>query len=179
MRHIGLRFRITENCAASVNNMFNTAHAAIGVAATSVFGINEPAMAFTVGWLLHYVADAVPHGDERLGSWAMRHKHPTRIMALIFAADFLVASLSIAVIGLVNGFSWPMLFAAAGSMVPDFLLGMEMVFGLRTLSWLTRFHILFHKFTGFIYSLKYGLLLQLIVAATAWHYALRALTSIA
>lgn len=148
--------------------MFISVHAAIGVAATSALGVTEPAMAFTVGWLLHYVVDAVPHGDEQLGAWAMRRKKPTRTMALIFSADFLVASLSVAVISLVNGFSWVVLFAAAGSMVPDVLFGFEMVLGRRTFSWLTRFHNAAHKSTSFIYSLKYGLPMQIGLAVLFW-----------
>ncbi|MFH1047175.1 MAG: hypothetical protein V1738_02630 [Patescibacteria group bacterium] len=148
--------------------MFISVHSAIGVAVTSALGIHEPAMAFTVGWLLHYVADVVPHGDERLGSWALRQCQPIRTMALIFAADFLLAATSVTVIGLLTELTWPMVFAVAGSMVPDFLLGLEIFLGRRTLSWLTRFHVLMHKSIGFVYSAKYGLPLQAGLAILIW-----------
>jgi hypothetical protein len=149
--------------------MFISVHTAIGVTATSALGVSDPALAFTVGWLLHYVADAIPHGDERLGSWAMRHRHPVRTMALIFSADFLIAAVSVTAVSLHVGFSWPLIFAAVGSAVPDCLLGLEMALGRRNLSWLTRFHVLVHKANGFVYPLKYGLPLQAGLVALIWY----------
>jgi len=153
--------------------MFVTAHSAIGIAAVTAIGTQNPAAAFAVGWLLHYVADAIPHGDERLGAWCMSGRRPTWRMGGVFTLDLLVFSMVLAVAHLTHGLTWVVVAAAVGSMMPDLLLGFEMVLQRRTLSWLTRIHNAAHKSTGLIFSLKYGLPAQVMLAVLMWSITLR------
>ena len=151
--------------------MFITVHSAIGVAAVTALGVHNPVAAFALGWALHYVGDAIPHGDERLGAWAIRSKRPVMIMAAIFAVDFLMFTSPLVVVDRYHGLTWAMLAAAVGATVPDLLMGFEMVLGRRILSPLTRFHVICHKSTGFIYSLRYGLPAQAVLALVMWMLA--------
>ena len=99
--------------------MFITVHSAIGIAAVTALGTQNPIAAFSLGWLLHYVGDAIPHGDEQLGAWCMSRRRPTLTMGAVFVVDILVLMTVLAVVHLVYGLTPVMLAVVAGSAMPD------------------------------------------------------------
>lgn len=148
--------------------MFLTVHSAIGVTAVTAAGITNPAAAFAIGWALHYVGDAVPHGDERIGDWVLNGKRPVRRAIPFFAGDFAVMSAIFAAYSVSAGWQWHLVAAVAGSILPDVLFGMEMVFRRNLFGPLSGLHEKAHKLTGILLPLKLGMPFQLTLAAMLW-----------
>ncbi len=125
--------------------MFLVGHAAVGVAAVSALGITNPVAAFGVGWISHYLADFLPHGDEPVGEWTKKGNEILRF-AGILAVD---GSLFLAVFGYYSwtrGISIPLIAAAAGSFVPDVMWGLEMVAHRKLWGFMSKFHARNHNF---------------------------------
>lgn len=152
--------------------MYLTAHAAVGIAMASTAAMTHPVGAFCVGWLSHYVADAVPHGDEPVGSWAKRG-HRVRRIAAVFAVDAAVLGI-VAVLYLFRaGFSWWAFAALVGSAVPDVMWGIEMVAGRTLFGFHGRLHTANHNLPDIRLPLWAGLVLQGIVAGGLWWWVMR------
>ncbi|OIO52663.1 hypothetical protein COY93_00795 [Candidatus Uhrbacteria bacterium CG_4_10_14_0_8_um_filter_58_22] len=148
--------------------MFITAHAAVSVTVASALGIDQPAAAFALGWVLHYFGDALPHGDESLGEWAKRGRIPAFRMGLMFAVDL---------VGLAAALLWcrsqgvltPAVWAAVvGSAVPDLLVGLELVLRKPVTGPLAWLHEAAHHSINFVYSPWIGVPLQILLAVTLW-----------
>lgn len=125
--------------------MFLIGHAAVGVAIVAATNITNPVAAFGVGWLSHYLADFLPHGDEPMGEWAKKGNTIARF-ALMLLVD---GSLFLAVFGWLTwrqGFSLPLTAAAAGSFIPDVMWGLEMVAKRKLWGPFTKFHSRNHNF---------------------------------
>jgi hypothetical protein len=148
--------------------MFLTVHSSIGVAATTVAGITNPAAAFALGWFLHYVGDAIPHGDEKIGEWVMVGPKPVWRAVPFFAGDFAVMSSIFAVYSFHAGFSWSLVAVIAGSILPDVLFGVEMVFKRSLFGPVAHFHKWAHHLLGIRLPFKAGLPIQLAVLALMW-----------
>ncbi|MBU1916063.1 hypothetical protein KKC47_02965 [Patescibacteria group bacterium] len=140
--------------------MFITVHSAIGIAAVSALSLQNPVAALVVGWLLHYVCDVVPHGDEQLGVWCWSGARPVRRLGLIFILDFCLILLGLWGLHFLTNLTGVILMAVLGSIIPDVLLGTEIVLGRRTFSCFSRFHNAVHRFTGITHPLFYGFLFQ-------------------
>ena len=65
--------------------MFLTVHATAAVLITQK--ISNPLLAFIIGFISHYILDAIPHGDDKIFErW--QGKAQLRVMALVAAVDF-------------------------------------------------------------------------------------------
>ena len=146
--------------------MFLFAHAAIGAAAAPLTG--GPLPAFLVGWASHYLADAVPHGDESLGRWASSKNEIGRF-AFLAGIDILILAAVLASVSAARGFDWTVLAGAVGATVPDFIWGLEKIFRRPGLfgplqGWHERAHGLISRKL----PTAAGLTLQFSVAALFW-----------
>lgn len=146
--------------------MFLTPHAAVGAAiATSLTG--NPIISFGIGWLSHYLADSVPHGDERLGVWASKGDEVKRLLG-ITAIDAVIWIAVLSYVFLSAGFSSVILAAAVGSAVPDVMWGLEKVMKRELFGPLRRFHGWNHNFFRVNLPLWTGFIGQGIVTAVMW-----------
>ncbi|MEA3249890.1 MAG: hypothetical protein U9Q03_06100 [Patescibacteria group bacterium] len=148
--------------------MFLTVHSAIGVTAVTAIGITNPAAAFALGWALHYVGDAIPHGDERIGDWVLESDRSVRRAIPFFAGDFAVMSAAFLMYSMSVGFHWHFAAVVAGSILPDVMFGMEMVFKRNVFGFLTPLHKKAHRLTGVRLPLWLGLSGQAIIALLLW-----------
>lgn len=146
--------------------MFLTPHAAVGAAiATSLTG--NPIIAFGIGWLSHYLADSVPHGDEGLGVWASKGNEVKRLLG-ITAIDAVIWIAVLSYVFLSIGFSSIILAAALGSAVPDVMWGLEKVVKRDLFGPLRRFHGWNHNFFRVNLPLWTGVIGQGVVTAVMW-----------
>lgn len=151
--------------------MYLTAHAAAGAAAAGILTAN-PAAAFGLGWLSHYLVDFIPHGDEAAGEWTKKGDEVRRYLLLsgvdgtIVAALFLVQAAG-------HGFSWVTAAAIVGSTVPDVLWGLEKVFKRRLFGPLQGFHSAVHNRLRIMLPTWLGLLVQAAVAGWFWYGLIR------
>lgn len=145
--------------------MYLIGHAAVGVLAASI--TTNPAAAFGIGWLSHYVADFIPHGDEPLGEWAKRGNEVKRI-GCIAALDLLILSAALSAYVAARGFTPWVLAAAAGSVVPDALWGLELVCKRKLFGPHHAFHHRNHNFFQVKLPLAVGLALQFAVTSGLW-----------
>lgn len=149
--------------------MFLIGHGAIGAAIITATSIANPAAAFGVGWLSHYLADAFPHGDEPVGEWARRGDEARRI-ALIAGLDALLLAVALGVFFVSRGFSWPIFLAVAGSALPDVMWGLEKALRRRLFGPHERIHKRNHNFLGIRLSFAAGLATQAAVTFIAWSF---------
>lgn len=148
--------------------MFLTVHSAVGLTAVTALGITDPAAAFALGWALHYVGDAIPHGDERIGDWVLESAKPVRRALPFFVGDFAFMSAACAAFYASAGLQWHLLAAVAGSILPDVLFGTEMVFQRKLFGPISDLHLKAHYLTGILLPLKFGMPFQLLLAVTLW-----------
>lgn len=149
--------------------MYLIGHGAIGAAIITATGIANPAAAFGVGWLSHYLADAFPHGDEPVGEWAKAGNEVRRIAA-IAGIDALILGLVLIGLFFARGFSWPIFFAVLGSAVPDVMWGLEKALRRRLFGPHERIHKRNHNFFGIRLSFATGLAAQAVTTFVAWRY---------
>ncbi|MFA6603300.1 MAG: hypothetical protein WCT10_00490 [Patescibacteria group bacterium] len=147
--------------------MFLIAHAAIGAAVAPLTG--SPLPAFFLGWLTHYLADAVPHGDESLGRWATARDGIRRFVFLA-GVDFLLVAAILAIVFVARGFDWTILAGAVGATVPDFMWGLEKTFQRRLFGPFQDWHGLAHGIIKKKIPTAAGLALQFLVAAASWFW---------
>jgi hypothetical protein len=150
--------------------MFLTGHAAVGLVAT--VWTNNPTIGFFVGWLSHYAADAVPHGDEDLGEWA-KGPHELRRLALAMALDLSVLALAYWL--LTDRFGWRLDHALVifGACLPDFMWGFERLVGRRLFGPLQVWHHRNHNRWQVRIPAWLGVPLQLAATAGLWWLVLR------
>jgi hypothetical protein len=152
-------------------SMYLTGHAALGaVLATAVTA--NPAAAFGIGWLSHYLADFFPHGDEGIGEWTKRGNEIARLFAVL-AVDGAVLLMLYGFLVARHGFSWPVALAMAGSVTPDVMWGLEKLLK-RKLFWKHEaFHAANHNHFHIRLSILDGLVAQTIVGGGLWWMLLR------
>ncbi len=151
--------------------MFLIGHAAVGATIVQFAGIENPALAFGVGWLSHYVADFVPHGDEPVGKWT-EGPHGLRRLLAIVALDGILLLLALGAVFARRGFSWAVLAASAGACVPDVLWGLEKLAGRKLFGPHGAFHFRNHNYFHVNLPLGVGLALQgAVTALLFWRLA--------
>ena len=124
--------------------MFLTVHAPVGAAIGALAG--EPVSAFALGVLSHFVLDAIPHGDERLGNVPDRAAK-IRLFVKLAALDGLIMLMVLAYLFTpwVAIPSLAVLAGILGGIMPDFLQGFsELLPGNRPLAAFRRFHDYMH-----------------------------------
>ena len=153
--------------------MFLVGHAAVGITITQALGVTNPVAAFGVGWLSHYLADFVPHGDEGLGEW-VKKGHEVRRLAAVTAIDGTIALAAFALFASRQQ-EFPMAAAAAavGSWVPDVMWGLEKLLQRRLFGPHERLHHWNHNRLHIMLPLKVGITLQAIVTAALWNGLVR------
>lgn len=150
--------------------MYLAVHAAVGAAAAAT--TNDPLVAFGIGWLSHYLVDAVPHGDERAGEWTKRGHEVKRYM-LLAGIDGLILSAILAVQMSRHGIDPALLAAIGGSVLPDVMWGMEKVFKRKMFGPLHRLHSSAHNYLRIRLPSWLGLLVQAAIAGGFWFMLIR------
>lgn len=158
-------------------------HAAVGITLARAVGATHPVAAFGVGWASHYLADFFPHGDEGVGAWAKQGNEVARF-AGIFLIDGLVVLATFAVYGVSRGATWqdwhswtpllPAALATLGSFVPDLLWGFEKLIKRSLFPRLEKLHAANHNHLKIDLPFRYGMPLQLAVAALLWWWLIAA-----
>jgi hypothetical protein len=147
--------------------MFLIGHAAVGLVAAS--WTDNPLLAFVIGFASHFVADAIPHGDEPVGPWAKRGSHHglLRLVSLMVIDLLLILG---AWLWLVSraGFQWAPVFAIAGACTPDFMWGFEHFMRRRLFGRFVAWHEANHNFLHINLPLWLGLTMQGIVTVALW-----------
>jgi hypothetical protein len=123
-----------------------TTHAAIGALLGTT--VASPVSGFFLGIALHLLVDVIPHGDSKMSD----HYHQKSNKKLALAYVTTDASAAIALLMFVMGSrgditaAQNLTFAAAvvGSILPDFLVGLGIIFKNRLLKTITRVHFIFH-----------------------------------
>lgn len=151
--------------------MYLVTHAAIGATVAAAV-TNEPAAAFCVGWLMHYVGDFVPHGDEPVGDWT-RRGHEIFRFALIAGLDASILAFAVSWHAARHGWSWALFAAVVGSCVPDVSWGLEKVFDRKLFGPHQEFHHRVHDLLGVRLPLWLGLAGQTLLASALWYFLLR------
>ena len=145
--------------------MYLFGHAAVGM--TIAAGTGNPALAFGIGWLSHYLADFFPHGDEALGAWVKRGNEVKRLLVVLVPDATLVLT-AFAWYTAHRGFSLAAAAAAAGSAVPDVLWGLEKVFKRKIFGPHEAFHGRNHNFFHMRMPFALGLAVQGAIAGALW-----------
>jgi hypothetical protein len=145
--------------------MYLVGHAAVGM--TLAAGTGNPALAFGIGWLSHYLADFFPHGDEAVGEW-VRKGNEVRRLLVVLAPDAALFLAAFAWFSSQRGFSFTAAAAAVGSFVPDVLWGLEKVFKRKLFGRHDAFHGKNHNFFHARIPLAAGIALQAAVAGPLW-----------
>lgn len=133
-----------------------TTHAVTGAALASLIP-NQPMVGFAVGFLSHFILDAIPHWDYSLGSMKKDKDNPLNDDMIInkdFVKDILKIGLDAAlglllsylIFGFYLKFSVLMILSGAlGSMAPDALQFIYMKWRHEPIVSLQRFHIWIHS----------------------------------
>jgi len=156
--------------------MILTTHAIVGAAAGRL--VSNPLLSFALGFISHFLIDAIPHwsyslasivGDKKnpLNRDMMINRHFIKDLAII-AVDFCSGIiLTIFIFQGRNGFidiSLPLLFGAIGGVFPDALQFVYFKIRREPLITLQKLHFWFHsKRVEDISALPYGVLSQIIV----------------
>ncbi len=147
--------------------MFLIGHTAVGILLAESFGADSPVAAFGVGWMSHYLMDAIPHGDEQVGKWA-RTKDRIRRLTMIECVDGLLIAIAAGLFFWRHGFSWSFSAALVGACVPDVMWGLEAVLGRELFGPLCRFHERVHNLLKYRLPLAVGFTYQAIVTIFVW-----------
>lgn len=149
-----------------------TTHAVIGAVIGAATG--NPLLAFTAGFISHFLVDIIPHGDRELYN---NHKSKTkhrRAYAYV-TVDAIVAIIVVALMiaSSHHTLSMPIALGIIGSVLPDLLIGLYEGFHIKSLTWFHRFHFFFHNMASDKYGdvpLRYALVGQLmfVVLVQPW-----------
>ena len=153
--------------------MFLTVHTAFAILIAKYS--SSIILAFIFGWVSHYLLDAIPHGDKELGEW-LEKKQLNKIF-IVTITDAIIAINFIGLIIFWGKFNIPLHFiwaATAGAVLPDLINAFDLLAKPRFLEIPNRVHYFFHnlienKITK-PFSLKYGLVLQIIVLAIIFYF---------
>lgn len=128
-------------------------HAAVGMAIASLTP-GHPGLAFSVGFLSHFILDSIPHWEYKILS--LQQEGNKLSVDMIFGRKFIIDLLRIgadALIGILIGLiifdsdraqGGTLLIGAFGAIVPDFLQFVYFKFKKKPLEYLQRFHIFIH-----------------------------------
>ncbi len=145
-----------------------TTHATLG--AVIGHAVGNPAIAFVLGFISHFLIDMIPHGDTGISDNFRVHKtRQTQAVAYV-AVDAIVALMFVLLlantrdIDSVRTFTW----GIVGSVLPDLMVGLYEVTKTPLLRWFNTMHFYFHDFfvkrRGEV-PLYYALLAQVVLIA--------------
>lgn len=160
--------------------MFISVHAAtslvIGRAVTS-----SP-LAFILGFILHFILDIIPHGDEKLGKkffgielGKFRHHDDFKPLALYGSLD--ACFLAIFLAFMFKNFAFTradnVVWAIMGGIIPDVLVALYKLYNIKPLKWFSDLHSANHRilfrFIKKDMPVKFGIVWQvLIFIFTMW-----------
>jgi hypothetical protein len=145
-----------------------TVHATIG----ALIGLTtkNPVLGFFAGVASHFIADAIPHGDEILGELYERKDYKSLLPAV--ALDFALTFLFLFSFLVVHrtpaspALTWSMI----GAILPDLLNPMYKRKQLKALKPLMRLHEASHKLLGENFKITFfeGAVVQLIIWLLVW-----------
>ena len=120
--------------------MFITTHAAVGALVGAAFP-NNRLLAFTAGFVSHFLLDMIPHGDEHMLDGYKSGSKVRRALAYvsidgIVAVFTIIAILSAAPHSLHGAMKWGII----GGVLPDLLVGLYEVTKWKVLRAYTAFH---------------------------------------
>jgi hypothetical protein len=148
--------------------MYVTLHGAIGASlALAVVPENIPA-AFFLGWASHYLADAIPHGDEFDESRLPNRQAYLKRMLRWGGGDLALLTMLAGIWVWLHGWSWLVFLAAFGAILPDLLWGFEALINRKFLGPLGKFHSWIHNPLDIRLPLWFGLAFQAVAAALLW-----------
>jgi xanthine/uracil permease len=155
--------------------MFLAVHASVGALAGNA--VNGPVAAFAMGFISHFFADMVPHGDEHMYE-GYKNGNKVGRAVLYVTHDAVATIILIAVFFLRQDFFSPLnvTLGIVGGLLPDLLVGLFEIarpkrrnWFNRKLSWFHGFHMKNHHFIikhvrkEKDIPFRYGLLMQGVV----------------
>ncbi|PJE76169.1 hypothetical protein COV04_01405 [Candidatus Uhrbacteria bacterium CG10_big_fil_rev_8_21_14_0_10_48_11] len=147
--------------------MFLTVHASVG----AVFGdaLGDSRIAFGAGFASHFLVDAIPHGDERIGRQFVTGNHKM-LLALLLFIDVTVAFLLLTLFWMYGFIQNPVAAysGALGAVLPDILSGLTAVSKERLWPAFTRFHNAAHQFFKQEFTPLSGYVIQTATFAAVW-----------
>lgn len=119
--------------------MFLTVHSTVAAALTQ--SIPNPWIAFVIGFISHFFLDAIPHGDEIIGTSPTKKGQLTRLFTAA-AIDGMILFILLFIALSRDWFLFPnsALFAMAGAMLPDALQILPEAFDSPILNRFRNFH---------------------------------------
>ncbi|PWB38920.1 MAG: hypothetical protein C3F02_01525 [Parcubacteria group bacterium] len=143
--------------------MFLTTHAAAALYVGTQ--VHDPLLALAIGFASHFVMDAVPHGDETLGSHHITTRGKYFYLAKVAFVDlFLAGSLVFFYMHRRPEVDRLVVAAAAfGSWLPDFLWLANRLLKIKILTFYTRMHDRIHELINWQFSPVYGVPFQIII----------------
>lgn len=127
--------------------MFLAVHASVGALAGNA--VNSPVAAFAIGFISHFFADMVPHGDEHMYEGYKNGAKNKVLRAFLYVGlDALATIVLIAVFFLRQDFFSPLNVAMGivGGLLPDLLVGLFEIVKPKRRTWLNRKLSWFHGF---------------------------------
>lgn len=156
--------------------MFISVHAAAGALVGAE--ISNPAIAFTVGVILHFALDIIPHGDRELGkkffglfNKKLSEEEKIKSLAAYALVDYIVLVLFL--LYAVKNFYFTkddgVIWAMIGSIIPDLLVALYFLTRSPYLKWFFDFHswvhhLLIERMANDI-PLKLGIIMQITIFA--------------
>ena len=142
--------------------MFLTTHSAIGMITTTQTA--SPWLVFLLSFLLHYIADTIPHGDEKIfDKNVTKKKYYQKIIFALIVDIIILAIYSFIIITKTNINPALLLIAIIGSILPDVIWGVYRIKKIKILKPLVRLHDLFHNPLNIKLPLWLGITIQIII----------------
>lgn len=145
--------------------MFLTAHASAALWISTQ--TNDPLLAFVMGFLSHFVLDAVPHGDESFGKHISNNRRAKYFyLAKVAFVDIVFAATMIAFYFDKRPAAdrTTVSLAVFGSWLPDFLWLANGIIKVKILNFYTKVHDRIHRLINWHFSPVYGVPFQIIVS---------------
>lgn len=150
--------------------MYSPVHATVG--ALIVNAIPNPAIGLPLALASHYLLDAIPHGDLKVGHW-MRTSGRHFFLAVALDFGLAVVVISLLLVGLHRQPTALIIFGAFLGMLPDLLWGVlywakkipDLPFPRRLLQFHQSWHEFIHAKSTYDVSLWFGLSYQLVTLA--------------
>lgn len=135
--------------------MFLSVHATVAI--TSIEYIQNPILLFVINFFLHYIIDAIPHGD---GNNIKGFKNPILNLWILSSLDLFFVIILIYLSHSNLKYDYRLLIPAiSGAILPDYLWGLYKITNLRILKWADNLNELSHKIIKYKphYLIEYGL----------------------
>lgn len=121
--------------------MFLSVHTIVAV--TSINYIENPILLFVFNFFIHYILDAIPHGD---GDDIKGFKNPVINFGILSFLDLFFVGIIIYLSHFDIGYNYKTLIPAiAGAILPDYLWGLYRITNLKILKWSDDLNELSHK----------------------------------